>query len=170
MMKEYGKKLPLTFVTDHGNQRGIDHFVKQICWSTREGMKYKLRHFNLDIDKGGHTKVDAANAIWKLLQSLHLDEFDVEFSFICGDSGGRAKVQVMHPRLVEIGVMDAMSDYVNCILHAKNLSYKNACKSALGDQGIHHDSVFFQMIFLATYMMKTVTLLMPRRPPDAFVF
>jgi hypothetical protein len=115
MMKEYGKKLQLTFVTDHGNQRGIDHFVKQICWSTREGMKYKLRHFNLDIDKGGHTKVDAANAIWKLLQSLHLDEFDVEFSFICGDSGGRAKVQVMHPRLVEIGVMDAMSDYVNCI-------------------------------------------------------
>jgi hypothetical protein len=86
MMKEYGKNLQLTLVTDHGNRRGVDQFVKQICWSTREGKKYKLRHFNLDIDKGGHTTVDAANAIWKSLQSLHLDAFDVEFSFICGDS------------------------------------------------------------------------------------
>ena len=59
----------------------------------------KLNHFNLDIDKGGHTTEEAANAIKKSLAALHLDGVDAEFSFICGDSGGGAKVQLLYPRL-----------------------------------------------------------------------
>jgi hypothetical protein len=31
-----GKKVQLTMVTDHGNRKGVDHFVKQICWSSYE--------------------------------------------------------------------------------------------------------------------------------------
>jgi hypothetical protein len=130
--------------------------VKQICWSSFEDGKYVLRHFTLDIDKGGHSTVDAANAIHKSLKALHLDGLDVEFSFICGDSGGGAKVQMLHPRLlVEIEAMDDFSDYVNCILHAFNLSYEHACKDALGDQGMHKNSVF-QMCYLGVLLMKKV--------------
>jgi hypothetical protein len=80
---------------------------------------------------------------------------DVEFSFICGDSGGGAKVQLMHQRLVEIGVMADLSDYVNCILHAFNLSYEHACKDILGDQGLGRNTVF-QMIYLAILLIKTI--------------
>jgi hypothetical protein len=66
MMEKYGKKLQITLVTDHGNRRGVDHFVKMICWSSIDDKgKHILRHFNLDIDKGGHTTVEAANAIYK---------------------------------------------------------------------------------------------------------
>jgi hypothetical protein len=28
MMAEYGKKLQITLITDHGNRDGFDHFVK----------------------------------------------------------------------------------------------------------------------------------------------
>jgi hypothetical protein len=150
-----GKKLQLTMVTDHGNRKSVDHFVKQICWSSYEDGKHILRHFNLDIDKGGHTTVDAANAIHKSLKALHLDDIDVEFSFICGDSGGGAKVQDLHPRLVAIEAMSEFSDYVNCILHAFNLSYEHACKDIFGDQGVHRNTVF-QMVYLAVLMMKTL--------------
>jgi hypothetical protein len=108
----------------------------------------------LDIDKGGHTTVDAANAIHKSLKALHLDDIDVEFSFICGDSGGGAKVQDLHPRLVAIEAMSEFSDYVNCI-HAFNLSYEHACKDIFGDQGVHRNTVF-QMVYLAVLMMKTL--------------
>jgi hypothetical protein len=104
MMEKYNKKLQITLVTDHGNRKGVDHFIKQICWTSYEGDRHVLRHFNHDIDKGGHTTVDAANAIHKSLQSLHLDNIDdVEYSFICGDSGGAgAKVQSLH--VLESGI------------------------------------------------------------------
>jgi hypothetical protein len=52
MMEKYGKKLQITLVTDHGNRRGVDHFVKMICWpSVDDQGKHILRHFNLDIEK-----------------------------------------------------------------------------------------------------------------------
>jgi hypothetical protein len=157
MMEKHGKKLQITLVTDHGNRRGVDHFVKMICWSSVDDKgKHILRHFNLDIDKGGHTTVEAANAIYKSLKALHIDGVeDVEFSFICGDSGGGAKVQLMHPRLVEIGMMADLSDYVNCILQAFNLLYEHACKDILGDQGLGRNTVF-QMIYLAILLIKTI--------------
>jgi hypothetical protein len=33
-MRKWGVKLEITLVTDHGNQEGVDHFVKMICWSS----------------------------------------------------------------------------------------------------------------------------------------
>jgi hypothetical protein len=51
--------------------------------------------------------------------------------------------------------MSEFSDYVNCILHAFNLSYEHACKDIFGDQGIHRNTVF-QMVYLAVLMMKTI--------------
>jgi hypothetical protein len=141
-------------ITDHGN-RGVDHFVKQICWTLYVDGNFCLSHFNLDIDKGGHSTIDAANAIYKSLNSLHLDDMDVEFSYICGDSGDGAKVQLLHPRLIELELMNESSDFVNCILHAFNLSYEHACKDSLGDQGMHKCTVF-QMCYLAVLLMKKV--------------
>jgi hypothetical protein len=156
LMEKYNKKLQITLVTDHGNKKGFDHFVKMIVWSSKDkNGKNVLRHFNLDLDKGGHTTVEAANAISKSLKALHLEEVDVEFFFICGDSGGGASVQALHPRLIEIGAMPELSDFMNCILHAFNLAYESACKNSLGDQGMGKYSVF-QMCFLAVLMLKTI--------------
>jgi hypothetical protein len=55
-MRKWGVKLEITLVTDHGNQESVDHFVKMICWSSvdKHG-NHVLRHFTLNIDKGGHT-------------------------------------------------------------------------------------------------------------------
>jgi hypothetical protein len=130
-----------------------------IVWSSvdKKG-QCRLNHFNLDIDKGGHSTVEAANAIHRSLQALHLDGVDVEFSFICGDSGGGAKVQLLYPRLKnELDVLCSLADYMNCILHAFNLSYKHACKDTLGlgDQGMNRNTVF-QMCYLAILMIKTI--------------
>jgi hypothetical protein len=148
MKEKYDKKLQISLVTDHGNRSGVDHFVKMIIWSTKRNGKWQLHHFNLDIDKGGHTTISAANAIHKSLLRLHVEQLDIEFSFICGDSGGGARVQLLHPLLIEIGAMDQGSDHINCLLHAFNLAYEHACKDALGDQGMNRCTVF-QMCYLA---------------------
>eukprot|EP00956_Cyclotella_meneghiniana_P030050 scaffold74749_cov35-Cyclotella_meneghiniana.AAC.4 len=109
MKRDYDQPLKITLVTDHGNREGVDHFVKMIVWSSKDkDGSNVLRHFNLDIDKGGHSMVEAANAIHRSLQSMHLDDIDVEYSYITGDSGGGAKVQSLHPQLVKIGVMPEM--------------------------------------------------------------
>jgi hypothetical protein len=106
MMTKYKQTLQLTLVTDHGIREGVDHFVKMIVWtSIDEKGRHKLNHFNLDIDKGGHTTKAAAAAIKKSLELLHLDGLDVELTFICGDSGGGAKVQLLYPLLKELGVL-----------------------------------------------------------------
>ena len=141
-------------MTDHGNREGVDHFVKMIVWASKDKKgRDVLRHFNLDIDKGGHSMVEAANAIHRSLQSLHVDGFNVEYSYITGDSGGGAKVQTLHPQLVKIGVMPESSKSMNCLLHAFNLAYETACKDSLGDQGMNKNTTF-QMIYLAVLMLK----------------
>jgi hypothetical protein len=86
---------------------------------------------------------------------LHLDGVDAEFSFICGDSGGGAKVQLLFPLLMQLGVLCGDSDFMNCIMHAFNLSFEHACKDALGDQGMNRCTVF-QMCYLAILLLKTV--------------
>eukprot|EP00956_Cyclotella_meneghiniana_P025260 scaffold52385_cov41-Cyclotella_meneghiniana.AAC.3 len=127
-----------------------------IVWSSRDKKgRNILRHFNLDIDKGGHSMVEAANAIHKSLQSLHLEKIDVEYTYITSDSGGGAKVQSLHPQLVEIGVMPEISGCMNCLLHAFNLAYETACKDSLGDTDMNKNTTF-QMIYLAVLMLNTV--------------
>ena len=51
--------------------------------------------------------------------------------------------------------MPKQSVYINCILHALNLSYKSACKNGLGDQGMNKYTTF-QMCYLAILLLKTV--------------
>eukprot|EP00956_Cyclotella_meneghiniana_P010989 scaffold15408_cov41-Cyclotella_meneghiniana.AAC.7 len=156
MTTKYKQRLQITLVTDHGNRSGVDHFVKMIVWtSVDKNGRFKLNHFNLDIDKGGHTIVAAANAIHQSLQSLKLSGMDVKFSFICGDSDGGAKVQKLYPTLQDMEVLCSSSDFINYILHAFNLSYEHACKDALGDQGMNKCTVF-QLCYLAILLLKTV--------------
>eukprot|EP00956_Cyclotella_meneghiniana_P013077 scaffold18726_cov48-Cyclotella_meneghiniana.AAC.3 len=98
--EQTGMPLQISLITDHGNREGVDHLVKMICWSSvdKDGNRM-LRHFNLDVDRGGHSYIEAANAISHSLRQLLLDDYDVEFSFITDDSGGGAKVQSLHPTL-----------------------------------------------------------------------
>jgi hypothetical protein len=118
---------------------------------------HTLRHFNLDIDKGGHTTVTAANAnaIAKSLQSLGLNNSNTKYSYICGDSGGGASVQSLHPQLVEIDVMAEGSGFMKCLLHALNLAYKTGSKDSLGDQGMNKFTTY-QMLYLAILLWLTI--------------
>ena len=56
LMSKLGMKLQISLITDNGNRKGIDHFVKMIVWvSVDEDGQRHVHHFNLDIDKDGHT-------------------------------------------------------------------------------------------------------------------
>lgn len=157
MMKRHKRKLEITLVTDHGNREGVDHLVKMIVWSSWDTKKKKhvLRHFILDVNRGGHTAVAAANTIHKSLQALHIDDLDIEYSYICGDSGGGTGVHKLHPELTEIGTMPETSLFANCVLHPLNISYESTSKNGLGDQGMNKYTPF-QMCFLGILMLKTV--------------
>eukprot|EP00956_Cyclotella_meneghiniana_P017447 scaffold28426_cov37-Cyclotella_meneghiniana.AAC.2 len=154
--QQTGMPLQISLITDHGNREGVDHLVKMICWSSvdRDGNRM-LRHFNLDVDRGGHTYIEAANAISHSLRQLLLDDYDVEFSFITGDSGGGAKVQKLHPTLRDSDAMTEWSEHINCILHAFNLAFQTGCMDSLGDQGMNKLTVF-QMLYLAILLMNTI--------------
>ena len=155
-LKEHDMTLQLCLMTDHGNREGIDHLVKVIIWASIDADGNRvIRHFNLDIDKGGHSTEAAADAIELSLQSLMLDGLDVEISFIVGDAGGGAAVHQLKPALVKRGVMPEFSDYVNCLLHALNLSYQTACIDSMGDQGMGKNTPF-QLCFLAILLLKTI--------------
>ena len=54
--EETDKPLQISLITDHGNRDGMDHLVKMICWSSldKNGNRI-LRHFNMDVDRGGHS-------------------------------------------------------------------------------------------------------------------
>ena len=137
-------------------REGIDHFVKVICWlSVDEDGNNVIRHYNLDIDKGGHTTQAAAEAIQQSLKVLQLDGLEVEISFLHGDAGGGASVQSLQPECVRIGTMPEHSDYVNCVLHAIHLAYKTACVDSLGDQGMGKNTPF-QFCYLALLMFNVI--------------
>jgi hypothetical protein len=104
--------------------------------------------------KGGRSTDAAANAIWGSLKALDINNDEVEIGWICGDSGGGAKVQMLQPALVAKSVMDEDSDFVNCLLHALNLAYETACKDSLGEAGMNRCTTF-QLIYLASILMLT---------------
>jgi hypothetical protein len=104
-----------------------------------------LRHFNLDIDRGGHSAVAACNAIIKSLEPLNLAERNVEIYFIVGDNGGGAAVHQLYPKLKESGTLAETSDFVNCIFS----------KDSLGDTGMNALTVF-QMCYLAILMLMMI--------------
>eukprot|EP00956_Cyclotella_meneghiniana_P024623 scaffold49687_cov33-Cyclotella_meneghiniana.AAC.1 len=62
--QQTGMPLQISLITDHGNQEGVDHLVKMICWSSVDRNENRmLCHFNLDVDRGGHTYIKAENAL-----------------------------------------------------------------------------------------------------------
>eukprot|EP00956_Cyclotella_meneghiniana_P009746 scaffold13523_cov39-Cyclotella_meneghiniana.AAC.2 len=95
-----------------------------LLWSSKDKKGWSILHqFNLfDIDKGRHSMVEAANAIHLSLQSMHLDDIDVEYNYPTDNLGINTKVESLHWQLVKIGVMPEISGFMNCLLHAFNLA------------------------------------------------
>jgi hypothetical protein len=59
----------------------------------------------------------------------------------------------MWPELVDLGIMPEISDFVNCVLHAFNLSYETACKDSLGEPGMNKCNTF-QLCYLAILLIN----------------
>lgn len=58
--------------------------------------------------------VEAVNTMYISLKALHIDGVveDVEFSFICGNSGGGGKVHLMHQEMmVRKGIYSVLGRY-----------------------------------------------------------
>ena len=141
---------------DHGNREGIDHFVMVICWlSVDEDGNNVIRHYNLDIDKGGHTTQAAAEAIQQSLKVLQLDGLEVEISFLHGDAGGGASVQSLQPECVRIGTIPEHSDYINCVLHAIHLAYKKHWSTHLVIKAWAKTHLFNSAIWLFSCSMSS---------------
>jgi hypothetical protein len=56
---------------------------------------------------------------------LHIDDLDIEYSYICGDSGGGAGVHKLHPELTEIGTMPetGLCLFANCVFIFMHSTY-----------------------------------------------
>jgi hypothetical protein len=59
----------------------------------------------------------------------------------------------MWPELVDLGIMPEISDFVNCVLHAFNLSYKTAYKDLLGEPVMNNT---FQLCYLDILLLNAI--------------
>ena len=112
-MKETGLS-QLALTTDHGHRKGQDHLVKLLSFPERTSTgDLSIGNFCLDVDSGGHTTDDAANAIALSVTPFFaiLNRFlgDVKLAVITGDAGGGASVQNLHPALKTRKLMDSHS-------------------------------------------------------------
>ena len=157
-LKTKGMKLHLSIVTDHGNRNGIDHLVKVIIWSSRnEKNKRIIRRLNLDVDEGGHSTIDAADAIRNSVRVLGLnnEEDNLEFSHLHGDRGGGGAVQSLFKPLIDLDVLSELATWTNCMLHALQKALETASLRTFGKQGMNHKTPF-QLCFLAIMLLVTV--------------
>jgi hypothetical protein len=150
-------------ITDHGNRKGVDHFVKLLIWSsidvTTTTGRRMIRRYNLDIDGAGHTTTEAVNAIKRSLSILGLTEEadNVQFTHIHGDRGGGGAVQSMYGPLVSLEVLHIMATWSNCILHAVQKALENAAVGTFGKQGMNSNAPFrlcYQAIMLLVSVKK----------------
>ena len=162
------KKAGLTQValtTDHGHRKGQDHLVKVLSFPEMSKSGHlTIGNFCLDVDSGGHTTIDAAEAIeLSMLPFLDiLDRFiggdekgSVKLSAITGDAGGGAAVQHLHPELTKRQLMDDDSKRLSCDMHNLNKAFEIACTESWGRQGIGHNTIY-QMLYLESRIHKLI--------------
>jgi hypothetical protein len=155
----------LALTTDHGHRKGQDHLVKVLSYPdmTKSG-HLTIGNFCLDVDQGGHTTIDAAEAI-KLSVLPFLDILNrfinddegsgVKLSVITGDAGGGASVQYLHPELMKLKLMGDDSKRLSCDMHNLNKAFEIACTDSWGRQGIGHNTVY-QMLYLQHRIHKLI--------------
>ena len=163
-MKEAGLT-QLALTTDHGHRKGQDHLVKVLSFPemTKSG-HLTIGNFCLDVDQGGHTTIDAAEAV-KLSVLPFLDILNrfvsddegsgVKLSVITGDAGGGAAVQHLHPELMRRKLMDDDSKRLSCDMHNLNKAFEIACTDSWGRQGIGHNTIY-QMLYLQHRIHKLI--------------
>lgn len=158
-LKELGMPLQISVITDHGNRKGVDHFVKLLIWSSVDVTtgRRMIRRYNLDIDGAGHTTTEAVNAIKRSLSILGLTEEadNVQFTHIHGDRGGGGAVQSMYGPLVSLEVLHIMATWSNCILHAVQKALENAAVGTFGKQGMNSNAPF-QLCYQAIMLLVSV--------------
>ena len=155
--------IKLCLITDHGHRKDQDHFVKLICWAGfDEDGNWTIKYHCLDVDIAGHSAKEAAEAVRtssaifvEVLQFIVGDDVEVEFADVTGDTGGGAAVHRLHPALVEIRVMKALSHFLGCDMHAWNKPLEVASVETFGKQGIGCCTPF-QLLWLFVQILKTV--------------
>ena len=158
-MKETGLS-QLALTTDHGHRKGQDHLVKLLSFPERTSTgDLSIGNFCLDVDSGGHTTDNAANAIalsvMPFLTILNRFLGDVKLVAITGDAGGGASVQNLHPALKTRKLMDSHSKQLSCDMHNLNKAFEVACIDTWGRQGIAHNTIF-QMLYLRSRIHKLI--------------
>ncbi|EJK54705.1 hypothetical protein THAOC_25645, partial [Thalassiosira oceanica] len=161
----------LGLITDHGHRGDQDHFVKLVIWAGfDEDENWTMKYFCLDVDSGGHSALEAAVAVKKSVTAFQdlLNEVvgeRVEIKVITGDSGGGAKVQSLHPALVDCDVMDLDSQLKPCGLHGGVKPLERACVETVGAQGIGARTPI-QLSWLFVRLMKYLRTSLDRKGLD----
>jgi len=145
----------LTMTTDGGQRKGCEHMVKVFHFGvTDKDGNPTIGHLALDVDTCGKSSAEIAAAIKKSVAPIKsLLRPDIKINGLTGDSGGGGAVQHIHPKLIELGVMDKNSKYLRCIMHALSKPFENACKSAFGEQGLGKCTVF-QLAYSAITLFR----------------
>ena len=128
-MKKDGVKR-VGMMTDHGHRAGQDHFVVIFVWVGKdEHGNPTVKTFCPSIDKAGHTTEAAAKGVEAIVKRFLGENVEVvEVFTILGDAGGGGAVHYIHPKLVDMEVMDKQSKMANCSLHGMQNSLKAVAK------------------------------------------
>jgi len=132
--------IKLCLVINHGHRKDQDHFIKLVCWAGfNEDRNETIKYHCLDVDESGHSASEAAKAIKTLselfievIKEMASDNVRVEIAHITGDSGGGAAVHRLHPALVQVHVMEEVSAFLGCDMHALNKPLEVACIETFG--------------------------------------
>ena len=142
----------LGIMINHGHRNNQDHLVKIISWAAKVKGRWTVKFYCLDVDIGGHTTEEAAEAVRLSVDNFieTIKEFapgkEVLLDCITGDSGGGAAVQKLLRFLIRIGVMNSSGRKLPCDMHGWNKPLEVACVDVFGKQGIGANTPF--QIFL----------------------
>ena len=72
------------------------------------------------MDKCGHTTNNVVAAVERSFTKVKKIHTEAKILAIEGDNGGGGAVSKTHHGLVQAGVMEASTRYINCLVHALN--------------------------------------------------